>query len=79
MKWLDWKKEGDTDTLVEVYANENGLDRWALGRQVVQHVGTYSSRGHSQVDTQGTWAFWFEEYEGRELEREHRWLVSEGF
>jgi len=79
--WLKWKKEGDEATWVEVYANEMGLDRWALGRQVVQHVGRGNERGNEnrRKEDELVWAYWFEGYDRGKLEREHRLLVGEMF
>jgi hypothetical protein len=70
---------GQTDTMIEKYADETGKQRLALGPQVVQHVGLESSRGNSLVNGQSTWAFWFEEYDGQRLEREHAELLKMGF
>jgi hypothetical protein len=70
---------GQTDTMIEDYADQTGKQRLALGPQVVQHVGLESSRGNSLVNGQSTWAFWFEEYNPRRLEREHDALLKKGF
>jgi hypothetical protein len=65
--------------MIEKYADETGKQRLALGAQVAQHVGLESSRGNSLVNGQSTWAFWFEEYDGQRLEKEHAELLKMGF
>jgi hypothetical protein len=70
---------GQTDTMIEEYADQTGKQRLALGKQVAQHVGLESSRGNNFVNGQSTWAFWFEEYDGARLEREHQELLRMGF
>ena len=70
---------GQTDTMIEDYADQTGKQRLAMGKQVVQHVGLESSRGNNFVNGQSTFAFWFEEYDAKRLEREHQDLLNMGF
>jgi len=70
---------GQTDMMIEEYADQTGKQRLAMGKQVVQHVGLESSRGNNFVNGQSTFAFWFEEYDSRRLEREHDELLRMGF
>lgn len=69
--YLRDKKAGQTDELIEAYAEQNGLTRYALAPQQLQHVGLVSSRGNVLLNTQSTWAFWFEENEPGVLGEEH--------
>ncbi|KAF2156388.1 hypothetical protein K461DRAFT_275493 [Myriangium duriaei CBS 260.36] len=71
-------RTGQTDALIEEYANTNHLDRWALGPQVVQHVGLVSSRNNLDVNTKSTWAFWFEAQRSDKLKTEHEMLARAG-
>jgi hypothetical protein len=70
------KGSGQTDTMIEEYADANGKERLALGPQLVQHVGLESSRDNTFVNSQSTWAFWFEEYDPAKLRREHEMLTG---
>jgi hypothetical protein len=70
---------GQTDTMIEEYADRTGKQRLAMGQQVVQHVGLESSRGNNFVNGQSTFAFWFEEYDPIWLEQEHQDLLNMGF
>ncbi|KAA8565131.1 hypothetical protein EYC84_010879 [Monilinia fructicola] len=54
---------GQTDLMIEEFSDKEGLERLALGKQVVQHVGAKSSRGDNQMNAMSTWAFHFEEYD----------------
>ncbi|KAH8750672.1 hypothetical protein F5882DRAFT_454598 [Hyaloscypha sp. PMI_1271] len=60
---------GQTDMMIEEYADQTGKQRLAMG----------NSRGNNFVDGQSTFAFWFEEYDSRRLEREHDELLGMGF
>lgn len=65
-----------TDFIIEDYANERGLARYALAPQLVQHVGLVSSRGTKRKDSQTNWSFYFETFSARKLRREHDKLVE---
>ncbi|KAJ5044911.1 hypothetical protein NUH16_001721 [Penicillium rubens] len=73
---LQEKKSGQTDSLIEEYAIDSGLTRLALAPQQLQHVGLQSSRDNLEINTQSTWAFWFEENDASELNIEHKRLVA---
>lgn len=67
------------DLLIEDYANEAGLDRYAIAPQLVQHVGLISTRGMPKKYTQQTWASHFEDLDPEQMRREHaevaRWGI----
>ncbi|CZT25541.1 uncharacterized protein RCC_11274 [Ramularia collo-cygni] len=71
------QRGGQTDALIEEYADRTGYERFALAPQVVQHVGLISSRNNLEINTKSTWAFWFEAQNGRELHHEHMRLAAE--
>lgn len=73
--FLDARGSGQTDSLVEEYADEQGYERYALAPQVVQHVGLVSSRNNLPINTQSTWAFWFETQDPTRLEEERKRLA----
>ncbi|KAH0357473.1 hypothetical protein KCU83_g693, partial [Aureobasidium melanogenum] len=77
--YLARRKAGQTDTMIEEYANEFELERYALAPQVVQHVGLVSSRDNLEINTKSTWAFWFEASDAKKLRKEHqelaRWTI----
>ncbi|KJY01324.1 hypothetical protein TI39_contig297g00006 [Zymoseptoria brevis] len=70
-------RDGQTDSMIEAYADEQGLERYALAPQVLQHVGLVSSRDNLAMNTQSTWAFWFEAQRPEVLKREHSKLAAE--
>ncbi|KAE8151470.1 hypothetical protein BDV25DRAFT_171422 [Aspergillus avenaceus] len=78
VQFLREKKAGQTDSLLEEYADHTGLTRYALAPPVLQHVGLKSSRDNLDINTQSTWAFWFEENDPGALRREHEKLLSDG-
>ncbi|KAM0178168.1 hypothetical protein ACHAPF_003807 [Botrytis cinerea] len=61
--YLTGRGSGQTDLMIEDYAGNEGMERLALGKQAVQHVGAKSSRGDNQINAMSTWAFHFEEYD----------------
>lgn len=69
-------RDGQTDSIIETYADENGLERYALAPQVVQHVGLVSSRDNDALNTRSTWAFWFEAQRPYVLHQEHLKMES---
>lgn len=77
--FLHERASGQTDALIEEYADAKSYARYAVAPQVVQHVGLISSRNNLAVNTQSTWAFWFEAQDARRLSREHeelaRWSI----
>lgn len=74
--YLQERKNGQTDSMIEEYATNTGLTRLALAPQQLQHVGLRSSRDNLEVNTQSTWAFWFEENNAEQLKAEHRHLLD---
>ncbi|KAL4902253.1 hypothetical protein BDW74DRAFT_186973 [Aspergillus multicolor] len=75
--YLEARGHGQTDSLIEEYANSNGLNRYAVAPPVLQHVGLKSSRDNTDMNTQSTWAFWFEANEPGVLRREHAELLED--
>jgi hypothetical protein len=76
--WMRMKKHGQTDSMIEEYADINGLDRYALFPQAVQHVGLQSSRDNLAINSQSTWAFHFEANEPTKLGKEHDQSIKQG-
>lgn len=76
--YLGNRGSGQTDSLIEEYADSEGYGRYALAPQVVQHVGLISSRNNLAINAQSTWAFWFETQDPLKLRAQHDHLVSEG-
>lgn len=74
--YLARRESGQTDTIIEEYADEVGLKRYALAPQVVQHVGLVSSRDNLEMNTKSTWAFWFEASDAEQLRAEHQELAK---
>lgn len=75
--YLEQRGSGQTDSLIEEYADSEGYERYALAPQVVQHVGLISSRNNLAINAKSTWAFWFETQDPLKLKEEHDRLVSE--
>ncbi|OAL72702.1 hypothetical protein A7D00_2475 [Trichophyton violaceum] len=57
--YLQKRGHGHTDTMIEEYAEESKLTRYALIPQQLQHVGLKSSRDNTELNAQSTWAFYF--------------------
>lgn len=47
--YFEERGHGRTDSIVEEYADRDGLHRYALAPQVVQHVGLHSSRDNVEI------------------------------
>ncbi|PWY70914.1 integral membrane protein [Aspergillus heteromorphus CBS 117.55] len=75
--YLVERNDGQTDALIEEYADKEDLMRYALAPQQLQHVGLKSSRGNPEVNTQSTWAFWYEENDPGVLGGEHQGLLGD--
>ncbi|RDW81314.1 uncharacterized protein DSM5745_04871 [Aspergillus mulundensis] len=75
--YLEERVHGQTDSLIEEYADLNGLSRYAVAPPVLQHVGLKSSRDNTDLNTQSTWAFWFEANEPGRLRKEHADLLED--
>lgn len=78
IKWLEERKSGQTDLLIEEYADAKGLRRFAHAPPQLQHIGSTSSRFNLDINTRSTWAFWFEENDPEVLDRKHESLVRGG-
>ncbi|KAI9374797.1 hypothetical protein BJX61DRAFT_532064 [Aspergillus egyptiacus] len=77
MEFLSAKGHGQTDSMIEEYADHYGLTRYALAPPQLQHVGLKSSRDNLDINTQSTWAFWFETNDPAALREEHRRLLQD--
>lgn len=73
---LEKRGAGQTDSLIEEYADSEGFERYALAPQVVQHVGLISSRNNLAINSKSTWAFWFETQDPLKLKKEHDRLIE---
>ena len=78
IEWMRMKKHGQTDSMIEEYADIKGLDRYALFPQAVQHVGLQSSRDNLAINSQSTWAFYFETNDPVKLRKEHERSIKQG-
>ncbi|KAM0721006.1 hypothetical protein Q7P37_003291 [Cladosporium fusiforme] len=76
--FLHERGSGQTDSLIEEYADTHRYERYALAPQVVQHVGLVSSRNNLAINTRSTWAFWFEVQDPVTLRMEHEELAQSG-
>ena len=74
--YLTERGHGQTDAMIEDYADGNGKQRLATGKQLVQHVGLTSSRDNTFINSQSTWAFWFEAQDADVLRREYLALLK---
>lgn len=72
--YLEERGHGQTDSMIEDYADRDGKQRLATGKQFVQHVGLQSSRDNAFINSQSTWAFWFETYNTRQLRAEKEYI-----
>ena len=75
--YLRKREHGQTDSMIEEYAGQSQLTRYALAPQQLQHVGLQSSRDNDEITTKSTWAFWFEENDPASLRREHEELLGD--
>ncbi|KAL4737065.1 hypothetical protein BDV11DRAFT_192638 [Aspergillus similis] len=75
--FLEARGHGQTDSMIEEYADLNGLNRYAVAPPLLQHVGLKSSRDNLDINTQSTWAFWFETNEPGLLRKEHTELLGD--
>jgi GR25 family glycosyltransferase involved in LPS biosynthesis len=74
--YLEGRGHGQTDAMIEDYSDKTGKQRLALAPQQVQHVGLQSSRDNTFVNSQSTWAFWFETNDWKKLRKEHKQLTK---
>lgn len=77
MEFLGAKGHGQTDTMIEEYADQYGFTRYALAPPQLQHVGLKSSRDNLDINTRSTWAFWFETNDPATLREEHQRLLQD--
>lgn len=77
LEYFRKREHGQTDSLIEEYADQSHLTRYALAPQQLQHVGLQSSRDNDEINTKSTWAFWFEENDPAVLRREHEAMLRD--
>jgi len=75
IEYLDERKSGQTDAMIEEFAAKENLQRYALAPPQLQHIGLRSSRDNLEINTQSTWAFWFEDNNPQQLRAEHNSLL----
>lgn len=75
--FLSARGHGQTDSMIEEYADYHKLNRYALAPPQLQHVGLKSSRDNLDINTRSTWAFWFETNDPIILREEHRRLLKD--
>ncbi|KAH8698673.1 hypothetical protein BGW36DRAFT_426366 [Talaromyces proteolyticus] len=75
--YLEQERSGQTDLMIDDFAQKTGLRRFALAPPQVQHVGLRSSRKMAEADTQSTWAFWFEANDAKKLKEEHLSILND--
>ncbi|KAJ5519171.1 Glycosyl transferase family 54 [Penicillium expansum] len=75
--FLSARGHGQTDSMIEEYADDHKLNRYALAPLQLQHVGLKSSRDNLVINTRSTWAFWFETNDPIILRDEHRRLLED--
>jgi hypothetical protein len=83
LDYFNKKKNGLRDELIEMYADNNGLSRWALTPSVFQHIGSRSSKWQGNgtddigenglIATERIWNFHFEAWDAGQLRNEHRY------
>ena len=78
MAMLRESKPGPTDWMIENWANELNLARYAVSPPVVQHVGLVSSRGMPKRYAKETWAYAFEGQSAKRLRKEHQRMAMGG-
>ena len=74
MKYLEERGNGQTDQMIEDYADRDVKQRLATAKQLVQHVGLQSSRDNAFINSQSTWAFWFELNDAEKLRKEKEYV-----
>jgi hypothetical protein len=77
------KRTGLRDELIETYANQKSLTRWALTPSVFQHIGSRSSKWRGKgsdvfdenglISTERIWNYHFESWDADKLRNEHRY------
>jgi GR25 family glycosyltransferase involved in LPS biosynthesis len=77
MEFLSARGHGQTDSMIEEYADQYALTRYALAPPQLQHVGLKSSRDNLDINTRSTWAFWFETNDPDTLRGEHQRLLQD--
>lgn len=85
IKWYDMAPRiGLRDSLIELYADRNHEERWALTPSVIQHIGRTTSKvenggrwAKKEIPiTQKLWSFPFELFDRDALRREHEKVIG---
>lgn len=76
IEFFEREGSGQIDELIEIYANENGLARYALTPSMFAHVGSRSSKetflsAWGRSNTQNIWNFSFELLDREKLKDDH--------
>jgi hypothetical protein len=75
--FLNARGHGQTDSLIEEYADYHKLNQYVLARPHLQHVDLKSSRDNLDINTRSTWSFWFETNDPIIPREEHRRLLKD--
>ncbi|KJK74310.1 hypothetical protein H634G_10456 [Metarhizium anisopliae BRIP 53293] len=70
-------RRGQVDLLLNEWAEEASLARYALYPVMAQHMGVDSARGTVVDEAQAIWSMAFEDLEPARLDRDHRRMVKE--
>jgi len=84
VSYLQDRRVGFVDVLIEEYADKNEQLRWAITPSVIQHVGRKSSKvddygpqsKHGLSVAETIWNFDFEKYSVEKLRREHKGVIG---
>ncbi|KAK5682089.1 hypothetical protein LTS10_005214 [Elasticomyces elasticus] len=77
MEYLQAKKQGQVDLLLNDLAVEGGLTRYALYPVQAQHIGLDSSRMTEAQEAQAIWSMAYEDLDPVALERYHQRMTKE--
>ncbi|KAH7252530.1 hypothetical protein BKA59DRAFT_453748 [Fusarium tricinctum] len=75
--YLQGKKKGQVDLMLNDVATENGLGRYALYPVQAQHIGIESARKTTKDEAQAIWSMAFEDLDAKALKKEHQKMVSQ--
>ncbi|KAM0224916.1 hypothetical protein ACHAQD_001712 [Fusarium lateritium] len=75
--YLQGRKKGQVDLMLNDVATENGLDRYALYPVQAQHIGIESARKTTKNEAQAIWSMAFEDLDAKALKKEHQKMVSQ--
>ncbi|KAI9725188.1 MAG: hypothetical protein M1828_003369 [Chrysothrix sp. TS-e1954] len=77
--YLRAQGRGRCDLMTTMYARETGIKRWSQYPMMVQHVGSHSATGTSEIEAQAVWSMAFEDLQAESVASEHRTFVEEEY